>query len=92
MGLSYTRLHQGLHAICTSGQDGTRLSRTKWAREPYSHAAGYIRGYELDFASSHPTSTRPSPHQRLTWHRSPRGWQAQVVPAPKAPIAIAQGW
>jgi hypothetical protein len=26
-------LHQGSHAICTSGQDGTRLSKTKWARD-----------------------------------------------------------
>jgi hypothetical protein len=26
---------------------------------------------------------RPSPHQCSTWHRSPRGRQAQVVPAPE---------
>jgi hypothetical protein len=45
-----------------------------------------------NFASSHPTSMRPNPHQRLTWHRSPRGRQAQVVPAPKAPTAATQGW
>jgi hypothetical protein len=45
-----------------------------------------------NFVSLHPTSTRPSPHQRLTWHQSPQGWQAQVVPAPEALVAIAQGW
>jgi hypothetical protein len=26
---------------------------------------------------------RPSPHRHQTWHRSPRGQQAQVVPVPK---------
>jgi hypothetical protein len=41
------RLHQVLHVICTSGQNKTRLSKTKWAREPCSHAADYIRGYKL---------------------------------------------
>jgi hypothetical protein len=45
-----------------------------------------------NFVSSHPTSTRPSPHQCPIWLRSPQGRQAQVVPAPKAPIAAAQGW
>jgi hypothetical protein len=45
-----------------------------------------------NFVSSHPTSTRPSPHQRPTWHRSPRGQQARVAPAPEAPIVAAQGW
>jgi hypothetical protein len=35
---------------------------------------------------------RPSPHRRLTWHRSPWGWQAQVMPAPEAPTAATQGW
>jgi hypothetical protein len=34
---------------------------------------------------------RPSPHQCSTWHRSPRGWQAQVVPVPKALTAAARG-
>jgi hypothetical protein len=34
---------------------------------------------------------RPSPHRCQTWHRSPRGRQAQVVPIPEAPIAAAQG-
>jgi hypothetical protein len=45
-----------------------------------------------NFITSHPTSTRPSPHQRLTWHRSPRGRQAQVVPTPEAPTTATQGW
>jgi hypothetical protein len=45
-----------------------------------------------NFISPHPTSVRPSPHQRPTWHRSPQGRQAQVVPVPEAPIAAAQGW
>jgi hypothetical protein len=45
-----------------------------------------------NFVSSHPTSTRPSLHQCLTWHQSPCGRQAQVVPAPEAPTAAAQGW
>jgi hypothetical protein len=40
-------LHQELYVICTSGRNGTRLSKTKWAREPCSHAAGHIRGYKL---------------------------------------------
>jgi hypothetical protein len=44
------------------------------------------------FVSSRPTSMRPSPRQRPTWHRSPRGRQDQVVPTPEAPIAAAQGW
>jgi hypothetical protein len=45
-----------------------------------------------NFVSPHPMSTRPSPHRCLTWHRSPRGRQAQVVPAPEAPTAATQGW
>jgi hypothetical protein len=45
--------------------------------------------YTQNFVSTYPTSTRPSPHQRLTWHRSPRGRQAQVVPTPEAPIPAA---
>jgi hypothetical protein len=45
-----------------------------------------------NFVSSHPTSMRPSPHQHPTWHRSPQGRQARVVPAPQAPTAAAQGW
>jgi hypothetical protein len=45
-----------------------------------------------NFVSLYPTSTRPSPHRRPIWHRSPRGWQARVAPAPKAPSAAAQGW
>jgi hypothetical protein len=27
--------------------DGTRLTKTKWAREPCSHVAGHIQGYKL---------------------------------------------
>jgi hypothetical protein len=45
-----------------------------------------------NFVSSHPTSTRPSPHRLPTWYRSPRGRQARVAPTPEAPIAAAQGW
>jgi hypothetical protein len=45
-----------------------------------------------NFVSSHPTSTRPSPHRCPTWHRSPQGRQARVTPAPEAPTAAAQGW
>jgi hypothetical protein len=37
----------GLHAIYTSGQNESRLSKTKWAQEPCSHTVGHIRGYEL---------------------------------------------
>jgi hypothetical protein len=44
-----------------------------------------------NFVSSHPTSTRPSPHQCPTWHRSPRGRQAQVVHVTEALIAAARG-
>jgi hypothetical protein len=40
-------LHYVLHVICTSGQDGTHLSKTKWEREPYSHTVGHILGYKL---------------------------------------------
>jgi hypothetical protein len=37
----------GYMSFVQSGQDGTRPSKTKWAREPCSHAAGHIRGYKL---------------------------------------------
>jgi hypothetical protein len=47
LGYHTQGLHYRLHVICTSGQDGTRLSKTKWAREPCSHAVGHIRGYKL---------------------------------------------
>jgi hypothetical protein len=42
------------------------------------------------FVSPHPTAMRPSPHRCRTWHRSPHGQQAQVVPVPEAPIAVAR--
>jgi hypothetical protein len=44
-----------------------------------------------NFVPSHPTSMRPSPHQCLTWHQSPRGRQAQVVPVPEALTSAARG-
>jgi hypothetical protein len=44
-----------------------------------------------NFVSSHPTSTRPSPHQCPTWHQSPRGRQAQVLPVPDALTFAARG-
>jgi hypothetical protein len=44
-----------------------------------------------NFVSSHPTLMKTSPHQCLTWHRSPRGRQTQVVPVPEALTAAARG-
>jgi hypothetical protein len=44
-----------------------------------------------NFVSLHPIAMRPSPHQCPTWHRSPRGRQAQVVPVPEALTAAARG-
>jgi hypothetical protein len=43
------------------------------------------------FVSLHHTKMRPCPHRCRTWHQSPRGRQAKVVPTPEAPIAATRG-
>jgi hypothetical protein len=103
MGLSYTRLDQGLHAICTSGQDGTRLSKNKMGtRTLFSRRGLHPRLQAINLLASltqstqnlvspHPIAMRPSPHRCPTWHQSPKGRQAQVVPVPKALAAAARG-
>jgi hypothetical protein len=59
---------------CTSGIDGTRLTKTKGQREPCPHATGYIQGYKLPCYSlaypSHSKSPKVSPSCNLTTTRA----------------------